>query len=123
MEENNRLKLLIIGLVLAAIVVGYFILAQRFEGDKIQTQQATNEQSGIMTAQDQGTTPTRNPSVLGQNSNQTTLDRMEQSQKAGNSGTSGNVQTLPNTGLPSALAAVFATSAIISGWFLRRFPQ
>lgn len=40
------------------------------------------------------------------------------------SGTSSaNTRTLPKTGAPVALMAIFASSALISGYFLRKFPE
>ena len=36
---------------------------------------------------------------------------------------SANATTLPRTGAPIGLMAIFATSAIISGWGLSKFPK
>lgn len=125
MDTTSRVKLIIIGLVLAAIVVGYFILAQRFEGTKVSTNQnqAVTQQtprasasSGAVTLS--SPTPIGTPSVLGQN-NRTSAPMAQSNQSASNQ----NLSNLPNTGIPASLAAIFSVSAVVSGYFLRKFPN
>lgn len=117
MESTSRIKLIIIGLVLAAIVVGYFILAQRFQGNKTATTQNTNlsQRTPLPTSPTNRaalSSPSASPVMLGQGSS------------SGQSGTNrSNIQTLPRTGVPAGLIAVFGVSAAISGYFLRKFPQ
>ena len=111
MDSTSRVKLIIIGLILAAIVVGYFVLAQRFQANK--TTSTLTQQTPIPTATARIlvasplATPGKNivaASPTSQNNNR-------------------NLQTLPKTGLPEILLGVFSLSAIISGWFLRKFPN
>lgn len=109
MDDSRWLRLVTIGLVLAALAVGYFLVTGRL---------ASNS------ATKTGSAPT--PSVLGQNAQTTTptpsptpASAYERIVDRTQSGT----QTLPNTGFPVGLAAVFSLSALISGWGLRKFPH
>lgn len=107
MNDPRWLRFITIGLVLAAVAVGYFLLSGRLSPSSTRTQAS----------------PT--PSVLGQNAqaspspSPTPASAYSRIVDRTQSGT----QTLPNTGFPVGLAAVFSISIMISGWGLRRFPK
>ncbi len=105
MEADGKLKLIIVGLFLAAFVIGYFIIAQRMQ--KVQTPPVI----GIV----QQATPAPSPQPP-----ETPVPNQLNPQKNGHIK---GVSSLPKTGFPIPLAGIFATSAVISGWFLRRFPN
>ncbi|MBI3109780.1 hypothetical protein HYZ06_01940 [Candidatus Daviesbacteria bacterium] len=102
MEGSPWLRLITIGLVLAALAVGYFLISGRFAQEKKQVE-------GVTQSSPQATTEPLQPSP---NAYTRIVDR----NKSG-------AQTLPNTGSPMLLIGVFSLSAIISGWSLRKFPQ
>lgn len=101
MEENTKIRLIIGGLVLVGFAVGYLILAQRFQTEtpKIAPQPMKN----IIASP--SATPT--PVVINQGSDNQT----------------DGLNTLPQTGVPLPILASFALSAIVSGFFLRKFPN
>ena len=111
MEDTRWFRLITVGLVLAALAVGYFLLSGSFIKSKPKT-----ENSAVFNATP---APTPKPSVLGVNNQPSTPSAYTRIVNRAQ----GEVQKLPNTGFPIGLAAVFAFSAIISGWGLRKFPH
>ena len=123
MEDPRWLRLITIGLILAALAIGYFLLSGRLTSNSAvkTTTQTTNAVSDIVKA-------TPPASVLGQNAqvapssspkpaSQSAYDRI-----AGR--TQNQVQTLPKTGFPEVLAGgIFSVGIMIFGWGLRKFPK
>lgn len=109
MEDGKWLRLVTIGLVLAAIAVGYFLIAQRFTGTKTKVSESKSE----MVA----TVPT--PSVLGTDTGQDTKSAYQRIAERTRNGT----QALPATGFPAVLIGILAASAAIAGFGLRKFPH
>ncbi len=105
MEDNRWLRLIIAGLILAAIAVGYLILTNRFNTAPKTPQQTRPVQQASPTP-----SPTPSPSTLGTS---TSTDSANLS----------GATTLPNTGFPAGLAAIFSLSALVSGYFLRKYPK
>ena len=100
MEDTTRLKLILLGLFLAAAALGYFVFVQK-----------TNEQKNASeTRQIQQIEPSENitptPALSGVPSTSVRV-----------------VDELPKTGIPSALIAVFSLSGAIIGWSLKKFPK
>ncbi len=106
MENSRWLGLITIGLVIAALAVGYFLLTGKLSTNKSTISQAS---------------PT--PSVLGQNVQTTPAPTPMSAYNRIVSRNQGKVQTLPKTGFPVELAVVFSASAMISGWGLRKYPK
>ena len=107
MQDNIWLRLITVGLVLAALAIGYFLLSGRLFSNSTRTQSPS---------------PT---SVLGQNVEPTPTPSPSPSSAYAKIAerTQNQPQVLPKTGFPVVLAVVFSFSAIISGWSLRRFPH
>lgn len=115
MDDPRLLRIITVGLVLASLAVGYFLLTGGLgvKPKKVQTQPTQVNRIvespiptavPIATAQPQQTaTPSAYSRIVDRNRS--------------------NVQILPNTGFPVGLAIVFSASAIISGWSLRKFPH
>ncbi|MBI2334373.1 hypothetical protein HYU96_01095 [Candidatus Daviesbacteria bacterium] len=102
METSPWLRLITIGLVLAALAVGYFLISGRFVSKE-----------GVSQASPPATpTPSPTPLPTPQNAYSRILERSQT-----------QVQTLPNTGSPLILISIFSLSAIISGLGLRKFPN
>lgn len=118
MEGDNRLKFMAVGLILAAVVVGYFIFAQRFSSNQ------TPKPSEVATRPIQQFSPSPLPSPTSLPSNVPDII-LPDTTKGGLPTTKGGlpVTQLPATGVPSTLLSVFAISAAVSGYFLRRFPK
>lgn len=120
MDDPRVLRIITVGLVLAALAVVYFLFTGGFSLGKprvnqSQTNKVTQSPTPTPTA-----TPGATPSVAGQ-----TLPSPTPSSayNALANRAQGNVQTLPRTGFPAGLAVVFSASAIVSGFSLRKFPK
>lgn len=119
MDDPRWLRLITIGLVLAALAVGYFLLSGRLSSSNITKQPSP---SASVLGQDikvspspaggLTTIPTAIPTSTPASAYSRIVDR-NQSQ----------IQVLPNTGFPVGLAIVFSVSAIISGFGLRKYPK
>ncbi len=113
MDDPRSLKIVTVGLILAALAVGYFLLTGGFsvkKPKKVQTQN-TQQIAGVTTPSPTATLepqPTATPSSA--------YSRIVERTQA-------NVQTLPATGFSAGLAIVFSAGAIISGWSLRKYPH
>lgn len=115
MEDTRWLRLVTIGIVLAAVAVGYFVLAQRFSGNGV-----SEPQPEVVIA-----TP---PSVLGTDDGQSPQPQpLGQAQKSAYQRiaerTKGSVQELPATGFPLILIGIFSAGVLVVGWHLRKFSH
>lgn len=117
MDDPRWIRLVTIGLILAAVAVGYFLISGRlFTNSSVQTQ--PQEVSVV-----ESSTPS--PSVMGENT-ASSASPSPAAQSAFNTAAQraqGSAQTLPNTGFQLGLIATLAASAAIAGWGLRRFPH
>lgn len=111
MEDQRWLRLITIGLVLAAVAFGYFLISGRFTAKpaKIQTEMMTTESPSPNNAEVMGEDtkpqPTTPPAYT------RIVER-----------TKGGVQTLPKTGSPLFLIGVFSAAALATGLGLHKFP-
>lgn len=120
MEDTRWLRLVTIGLVLAAMAVGYFLLAQRFTGTKVSDSKSDNSKTKVAVA----TPPTEKPAVPAiptplpspTSAPSSAYDRIVERTKGG-------VTQLPVTGSPMILVGILSASAIIVGLGLRKFPD
>lgn len=105
MDDPRILRVITVGLVLASLAVGYFLLTGGLSPKKPKTQSTpTPAALPVATIQPQQTaTPSAYSRIA------------ERSQEG--------VQTLPNTGFSVGLAVIFSVSAIVSGLSLRKFPN
>lgn len=104
MEDGRWLRMITAGLIIAAIVVSFFLLTGRFNGGQ-RSQVARVSPSPTIESLP---TPSPSPDSLG---------------LATDSGTLQPGQTLPKTGLPLVLLGAFSVAAVISGYFLRKYPE
>ncbi len=118
MDDPKWLRFLTIGLVLAAVAVGYFLLTGRLASNS--TTKTTPQSTGNV-----GIGVTARPSVLGQNAQATPTPTPTSASAYSQivNRNQQNVQTLPATGFPVELAAVISVSVMLTGWGLRRFPH
>lgn len=111
MEDPRWLRLLTVGLVLAALAVGYFLFTGRFSSNS-----ATRRVAQVVVSPSPSATPapkvSPTPSATPSSAYATIANR-----------TKGGAQTLPRTGFPLDLAAILSVSVMISGWGLRKFPH
>lgn len=129
MEDPRWLRLIIIGLVLAAVAVGYFLLTGRLASNST-TKDKTQVNTATASATPSVMVVSPSPSILGQ-AVQTTPSPIPLSTPVSAynmivNRTQGGAQTgqaLPRTGFPLGLAVVFSISTIISGWGLSKFPK
>lgn len=128
MEDPRWLRLIMIGLVLAAVAVGYFLFTGRFASDSAKKPQQISK---VVTSSPIATSSaTPSSSVLGQNAQRpvvvvtpspapvTAYNAIVERTKGGQP-----IQNLPRTGFPIGVIAIFSISVMVSGWGLRRFPH
>lgn len=117
MEDPKWLRLVTIGLVLAAVAVGYFLLSGRFTPD---TERDATQISQASPTPAVSPVPTQTPISSPSPSPVSAYDRIAQR----TNGTGGqNLQTLPRTGFPIVSVVTLSASAVLIGWGLRRFPR
>lgn len=115
MDDPRVLRILTVGLVLAALAVGYFLLTGGFAVSKAKKVQTQNTQIAGVTSP----APTDVPVASAQPSPATPQSAYSRIVERNQS----NVKTLPATGFPAGLAVVFSVGTIISGWSLRKYPN
>lgn len=113
MDDPRILKIITVGLVLAALAVGYFLLTGGLSPKK--TKQLSTQVNRVVASPTPavGSVATIQPQ---QTATPSAYSRIAERSQRG-------VQTLPNTAFPSGLAVVFSISAVIAGWFLRKYPH
>lgn len=115
MDDPRVLRIITVGLVLAALAVGYFLLTGGFKAKKVQT--ATTQVEQVNTAvespvpSDVGGASVQPASSPAQSAYDTLANRSQSS-----------VQTLPNTSFPTGVIVIFSVGALVSGWSLRKYP-
>lgn len=110
MEDPRWLRLITIGLILAALAVGYFLLSGRLISN---SSVKTAPQTTVAPSAGAGVTPSASSPKPTPTS---AFDRVANR-------TQSQVQTLPKTGFTEVLAGIFSVGIMISGWNLRKFPK
>ena len=105
MDDPKWLRLVTIGLILASLAVGYFLISG-FGKQKTQASPQSTVLGEIAVA----------PSPIPTQSPLSAYDRVVDRTK-------GSIQTLPKTGVSLFLVTVLSSSAIIIGLGLRKFPD
>ena len=116
MGDSSRLKLILVGLILAGIVGGYFLYTQ---ATKISKNAQVSDVQQFVPGRVVSASPLPSPTVLGQ-ANKLSL---AQTTKGGQPPSQVPIKTLPATGAPGDLMAIFSLSAAIIGWGLRKYPN
>lgn len=119
MDDRGRLGLMLLGVVLLALAIGYFVYSKRVSVSdqqalslpSVRTIEPTSAQPSMAPvpspSQQPSLTPTPSPEALG----------------AATVTTKGG-KALPATGAPEVmLAAALGLSAVIAGWSLKKFPD
>ena len=127
MEDSRWLRVITVGLVLAALAVGYFLLTGRLSSNstRVQSQASKAVSSPVpsllpkptvsplqVADYSPGSSPASSPTSSPTSAYNMLASRGQDS-----------IKTLPRTGFPNGLIVIFSVSAIISGWSLRRFPE
>lgn len=108
MDDPRWIRLITVGLVLAALAVGYFLLTGRFTSNNVQKNQ--NQINEV--------TPIPQPTIMPDattNSPSSTPSAMAAARR--------NITILPRTGYQQVLLAIIAFGVMISGLGLRKFPH
>lgn len=110
MDDPRWLRLITIGLVLAAVAVGYFLLSGRLSSNVTKSPSPAPSVLG----QDVQTSPTpvSSPAPTPLSAYNSIANR-----------TQNQTQALPRTGFPLGLAVAFSVSAVTIGWSLRKYPH
>lgn len=107
MDDPKWLRLITIGLVLAAVAVGYFLFTGRFSSTNISKKTQVNQASPSASFSPSPTSA----SAFNRIAERTAAQDIQP------------VTALPRTGFPAGLIASFSISTLIIGWGLRRFPR
>ena len=118
MESSRWLTVLLIGLVLAGLVVGYFLLRNTFLP---KTRPQTTQLPPLTQASPSPKTPA--DFVLGQNTESPSSPTPGSAFSRIAQRTQGNTSALPATGFQIALTGILSASFIIIGWKLRKYPH
>ncbi len=113
MDDPRVLRLVTIGLVLAALAVGYLFFTGGFSVSKSKIAQTSTAKPSPTAMKIVITTPVPSPSASPARTSAPSPSNRNQ----------GSAQTLPRTGFPIVLAIVFSVSGIISGLALSKFPR
>ena len=121
MDDPRWLRLITIGLVLAALAVGYFLLAGGFSVGKSKIAQTSGTQQINKLQQ----SPLPKPNTIPLPATASASDHQNASSAYTRivNRTQATTQTLPKTGFPIGLAVIFSASAVVSGLGLRKFPN
>lgn len=110
MGDPRWLRFITIGLILAALAVGYFLLSGKFlSGGPIKNSAQTNKPV-TDTSQSAVPTPASSPTPTS-----------AYARVAGRS--QSDVNILPKTAFPVGFGITFSAAAIAVGWGLRKFPH
>lgn len=117
MEDPRWVRIIAVGLVLAALAIGYFLLSGSFVKTKPKSEVLNKVvvETPVAATPKPATASAYVPTRREESSAYTRILNRTQAQSG--------VTTLPRTGFPAALVAVFSVSAVISGWGLRKFPH
>lgn len=117
MDDPRVLRIITVGLVLAALAVGYFLLTGGFKAKKAQTEITQVEQVNTVA---ESPVPS---DVVGESIQSASSPAPVQSayDTLANRSQS-NVQTLPKTSFPTGVVVIFSAGALVSGWSLRKYP-
>ena len=115
MEDTTRLKIILLGLFLAALALGYLIFSQRTATQEFQVDRPIQQMEVTP-----GVPAGGEPSTLGQTAVSPTTAQPAPA-TTGQPVPPTEVSTLPNTGVPSVLAGIFSALSALAGWKLRRF--
>lgn len=119
MEDQKWLRLVTVGLVLAAVAVGYFLFTSRFSSSA-PIKSKTQANQSILSATSSAVPSAKSVSAVKPSpSPASAYDRIaDRTAKGGQT-----VDTLPRTGFPVVSTVILLSSLMISGWGLRRFPH
>lgn len=122
MEDSGWLRLVAVGLILAALAVGYFLLSGRLISNS--SVKTTPQASNVVASAGASATPS--PSVLGQYTQATPYPIPKPTPTSAYNAIVNRqqrqVQSLPKTGSQAMLAGIFSLGIMISGLGLRKFP-
>lgn len=125
MEDPKWLRLVTIGLVIAALVVGYFLLSGRMISNKAPSISESATPSASILGQNEQATSSPGVSSTPRSTPLSAYDRIasRNQQSQSQPQVQSQTQTLPRTGFSYLLAGIFSIGILISGWGLRRFPN
>ena len=133
MEDPRFLRIILFGLILAGLTIGYLIFTGRFiKPQQAKTQTITQTatptpipiqiQIQIVASPSPFASATPSP-IPSRTPVQKSVVATPSAYARIADRTQNKVTTLPKTGLPTILIGVASLSAIISGWFLRNYPE
>lgn len=120
MDDPRWLRIIIVGLVLAALAIGYYLISGAFSLKSNKPQTQTNiiveATPAPKVANNPNTIPSAPPSYSPSSTPQSAYQKIVERNQA-------QVQTLPKTGLPLGFLGILSISIMITGLGLRKFPN
>lgn len=117
MDDPRWLRLITVGLVLVALVVGYSLLTGSFVKSKPAQKETQISNETVVRSPSPSINPSGTPSATPASSSGLVNGKVAERNQGG------NIQILPKTGFPVILTLAFSLSAIVTGWSLRKFPH
>lgn len=117
MDDPRLLRIILFGLVLGALTIGYLIFSGRIlkpQTNTAKTVQTTQTKTTVTASPVPGSVKivdNTSPSLATPSAYTRILERSQQ------------ISTLPKTGTQDMLFGVISVSAVIAGWSLRKFPR
>ena len=115
MDDPRWLRIIVVGLVLAALAIGYYLLTGAFSLSKTNKPQVQTKTQTNTTIQVNSPAPKVDPTVSPTTSPQSAYQKIMERNQA-------QVQTLPKTGLPVGFLGLLSISIMVTGLGLRKFP-
>lgn len=128
MEDPKWLRLITIGLVLAAVAIGYLLFTGRFFSDtaqKAKTEISQNIPSplpSVSPSESVSPKPTQNQTGAQISSPSPAPAAGRVAERSGGA-LNGDIRSLPRTAFPMGVGIIFSLVAIVAGWDLRKFPK
>ncbi len=123
MQDSGWLRLVTVGLILAALAIGYFLLGGKFISGN--TSQKVSQTNKTMASASPSAIPAA--AVLGPNvqtvPNSSPKTASISVDEKATSRNQNQVKILPKTGFPEVMVGIFSIGIMITGLGLRRFPH
>lgn len=122
MDDPKWLRIIIVGLVLAALAIGYYLLSGAFslgKSNKSQTKVNTTMQNSPapnVAGNNPSVIPSASPDTIPSSAPQSAYQRIVERNQT-------QVQALPKTGLPTGFLGLLSISIMVTGLGLRKFPH
>lgn len=118
MEDPKWLRLITIGLVLAAVAIGYLLFTGRFSSNTARSSPLPS----VSSPESVSPKPTQSQTGAQISSPSPATAEGRVAERSGGA-LNGDIRSLPKTAFPMGIGIIFSLVAIATGWGLRKFPK